>query len=338
MKYKFSKSKQTKLILTLTIIVLVAIATIFSSPARQTTLENNKQAKIVASIDRGRDIRLYNKFQAVPDVPQGNFYYSGATSFVSLQREGISEEIAKVYPNFKLSYLDPLGFTPGSAAGIEMLLDKKVSFAKSDRPLTYSEVKAARDRGVALETIPIAIDGIAVFVNKSSAIKSLNIEQLQNIYLGKITNWKQLGGADLPIVPVTLDPKADSTLQLVFKDNFKPKAFWIIVRDYTSAVAKTADTPGAIGYGSSAIIRGQKTISPVTLAADTNSLAIPAILKDGQVNTQAFAEGIYPLTKRLYIVISSNKEQQEVGTAYVNLLLSNPGREIITKAGLVSLY
>ncbi len=282
-------------------------------------------------------IQLKNKFEEVPAVPSGTFNYGGATSFFSIFREGFGKEIEKAHPQFKIN-LDPSAI--GTSEGISRLISGKLSFAHSDRPLTEAELKTSKDKGLRLEVIPVALDGIAVYVNPSTQIKSLTVANLQDIYGGKVTNWQELGGASLAIVPISLDPSVDSGISL-WKSNSDNVSNNVLSYEqtHTAAIAKTASTSGAIGYGSAAIVAGQESVNPVAISFNNNNISIPSSKADNSANTQAFAKNIYPLTRRLYVVVPRDGSVREkAAIAYANLLFSNVGRKLIEKAGLVPIY
>ena len=325
----------------ITIILITGLITKFRFDSSQ---NYQIRAEIeISPINKQGDIRLFKTMKEIENVPKGSFNYSGAISFAALTKQGLNKAIARAHPYFKLNYLEPQSSQPGTTTGIQMLLDDRVSFAQSNRRLTEKEIALMKSKGSQLESVAIATDGITFFVNKSLKIKSLSIQQLQDIYGGKITNWQQIGGADLPITPVSLNPYVDNTLQLLYKtDNISVQDGWsdhiIFVRDYTSAIRKTNSIPGAISYGSSALVSGQNSISPIAVAADLDTPAISAILSDGTINLQAFEKKFYPLTRKLFIVISRDKKHSKVGVAYANLLLSQEGQKIIRQAGFVTLY
>ncbi|NJM87777.1 MAG: hypothetical protein HC847_11940 [Hydrococcus sp. RU_2_2] len=100
---------------------------------------------------------------------------------------------------------------PGSGSGIKMLLDGQISFVQSSRPLKDKEYEMAFQRGILLQQIPVAIDGIAIAVNPSLNLTGLTIKQLKDIYRGKITNWSQLGGAELEITPYARSIQSGTT-------------------------------------------------------------------------------------------------------------------------------
>lgn len=121
---------------------------------------------------------------------------------------------------------------------------------------------------------------------------------------------------DLPIIPVSLDPKFDDLISLLMKtDNENVPQIGkdvVITRDFTTAIRKTSSTPGSISYASSAILKNQKSIRPIALAAnDSDSAPVSALLADGSVNLQAFEKNLYPLTRRLFVVIRRDGTPEE---------------------------
>lgn len=287
------------------------------------------------------DIKLYDTMKSVANVPEGLFSYGGALCFAALQRDGMNAAISNAHPSFLLRYVEPKFSNPGCTTGIKMLLNGELSIAQNSRPLTEAEVNVASSRGYKLESIPVAIDGIVFYTNKSVGVKSLSLEQLRDIYFGKIRNWKQVGGKDLPITPIGLDPKIDSILRLLMETRNTPLIGdnVVIARDFTSAIRKTGSTPGAISYASSAILKGQRSVAPIALSANSDSPSVSAILADGMVNLQAFEKNVYPLTRRLFVVIRRDGSPEEkAGVAYTNMLLSEEGQKIFERAGFVPLY
>lgn len=293
------------------------------------------------ALNKSGDIKLYDTMADVPNVPAGTYSYGGATCFAALQRDGMNTAIEKAHPNFQLRYVEPIHSNPGCTTGINMLINGELTIAQNSRPLLESELEAAKLRGFELDSVPVAIDGVVFYLNKSVGIKSLTLDQLRDIYQGKITNWKEVGGQNMPITPISLDPQIDSILRLLMETEDDPAIdeAVVIVRDYTTAIRKTASTLGGISYASSAILRGQQSIEPIGLAADKNSPAVSALLADGSVNLQAFKKNYYPLTRSLSIVFRrDNTPNQQAAVAYTNLLLSKEGQKIVEQAGMVPIY
>ena len=328
--------------------ILLISAVIFGTGSIATILINNRYSREKISVtpkeeppSKYSDIDLYDNMEAVPNVPEGLFSYGGALCFAALQRDGMNTAISRVHPSFRLRYVEPKFSNPGCTTGIRMLIDGELSIAQNSRALTEAEITEARARGYELESVPVAIDGIVFYTDKSLGIKSLSLEQVRDIYLGKIRNWKQVGGKDLLVTPIGLDPKIDSILRLLMKTKSTPLIGKnvVIARDYTTAIRQTSSTPGAISYASSAILKGQRSITPIALSANSDSPPVSALLADGMVNLQAFEKNVYPLTRRLFIVIRRDGTPQEkAGVAYTNLLLSKEGQRIFKQAGFVPLY
>jgi len=105
-------------------------------------------------------IKIYRRMEKVPNVPRGLFNYNGATSFASLETNGMNQEISFAHPEYQLRYTEPLNSKPGGATGIKMLLNGELTFALSGRPIKDAEHEKAESRNFALEQIPVAIDGV----------------------------------------------------------------------------------------------------------------------------------------------------------------------------------
>jgi phosphate transport system substrate-binding protein len=283
-------------------------------------------------------LQLSNSMQDVQNVPDGLFNYGGGIMFAALTAQGMNDAIAKAYPRFQLRFTDPINGSPGSGTGIKMLIEKQISFSQSGRPLNDAELGKASSRGFKLEEVPVAIDGIAFYTHPKLSLKGLSIEQIQAIFTDKISNWREVGGPDLPIVPISIDTKTTSSFQMLFegKDNVKPGTKVRILRDYTACIRTVASTPGAISYSSSPLVTNQRSIRPVALSRGNAQDYVLPIAANNQVNAEAFRKGTYPLTRRLFVVIRRDGSiDEQAGIAYSNFLLSKEGQQIIEKAGFV---
>jgi ABC-type phosphate transport system substrate-binding protein len=172
--------------------------------------------------------------------------------------------------------------------------------------------------------------------SKGGACALRKILLIRDIYQGRVKNWQELGGVDLPITPISLDNEVDRLTGLLNISQIDNDV--LIARDYTTAIRETSSTEGAISYGSSAIVKGQGSIRPIAVAKDDESPPISALLADGTVNLQAFSNNLYPLTRRLFVVIRRDETRsQKAGVAYTNFLLSEEGQKIVKQAGFVPL-
>jgi serine/threonine protein kinase len=286
---------------------------------------------------RVSDLQLYNSMREVQNVPPGLFNYSGAHTFAAMNSQVMKDAISRAHPEFRLRYTEPLNNKPGSGTGIEMLINGELSFSQSARPIEDAEYNKAKAKGFTLEQVPVAIDGVVFYTHPSLTIPGLSVDQLQAIFRGQVTNWQQVGGPNIPIVPVGLDPKTTSALKLLLGGEGDDIGSNVqIVRDFTAAIRKVAMTPGGISYGSGPLIIGQKTIRPIALAKANTKQYVQPFTENRRVNEQAFQDGTYPMTRRLFIVFRRDRSVDEkAGIAYATTLLSKEGQEIIKQVGYV---
>ncbi len=204
----------------------------------------------------------------------------------------------------------------GSGAGLEALSAGSVKIGNASRPL-----KAAEKSAGLVENI-VAIDGIAVISNKENPVKDITTEQLVKIYKGEIKNWQELGGKDEQII--VLGREAASGTRDAFEEILKIKnnCKYAQELDSTGAVlAKTAATPGAIGYVSLDVV--DKTV---------NSLKL-----DGVSATEAeISAGKYKL-QRPFVMATKGEisAQNEAVQAWFKYVQSPAGKDIIKKVGLI---
>jgi phosphate transport system substrate-binding protein len=276
----------------------------------------------------------------VQNVPEGLFNYSSAPQFAALTSRGMNAAIIQAHPKFRLRYAEPYNNTPGSSTVIAMLISNLLSFGQTARPIEDIEYSKAKSHNFTLEQIPIGFDGIAFYTHRNLNIPGLSINQLQDIFMGKVTNWKQVGGPNLPIVPISLNPETNSSIKYLFANikGAKLGSNVQIVRDYTEQTRKVAATPGAISYGSMATTAIQRSIRPFGLARGNSNQYVQPFTPNRQINATAIRDGSYPLTRRLFVVVRRDGLlDEQAGIAYANLLLSIEGQRIIDKAGFVSI-
>ena len=286
-------------------------------------------------------------FKTVSNVPIGSFQYSGSTAWAPI-RQLVNSSIQGDRPELKLQYTHPQGNTPISEAAIEMLLDGEIDFAQLSRPLTKSEYAASEQKGFTLKQRQVATDGVAVAVNPALEVSGLTVEQLQQIYLGEITNWKQLGGADLRITPFTenIEDVKSTLFDGKELDEQELSSNVQYVYSPTEALRKVSQNKGAVYFGSARAIVPQCTVKPLPLGTTIDNLVAPYIgdlveanqcpQKRNNVNTKAFKNGSYPLKSKLFVVTKENNGREEqIGDAYTKLLLTSEGQKAIADAGFV---
>lgn len=287
-------------------------------------------------------------FARVQDVPTGIFSYSGSAAWAAIRLK-VDSAIQSERPEFQLRYLQPNNSSTNSNTAIRMLLDDRLSFVQSARPLYELEYTQAQKRGFRVKQVPIAIDGIAVAVNPGLEIPSLTLDQLRSIYSGKISNWKQLGGPDLKITAYSPPASDSGTAEFFGADILQSQAFGTNVKfiaTTTLALRRLANDPGGIYYASAPEIVPQCSIKALPLSRKPGEAIAPyqeplvnlagCPARRNKVNTRAFQTGQYPITRYLYVVTKENgRLEEQAGIAYTNFLLTAQGQELIARAGFV---
>ena len=292
----------------------------------------------------------YSAFAQVQGVPSGLFNYGGSTTWAPIRGE-MDPLIQTVWPLFKLRYTDPISAAPGSGSGIRMMLENQLAFSQSSRPLKPEEYQAAQQRGFSLKEIPVAIDGIAIAVNPNLNLPGLTVAQLQDIYTGKITDWRQVGGPNLAIIPYTRRPEEGGTVEFFVDTVLAGEPFGNQVKfisTTTEALRQIANNLGGLYYASAPEIVPQCTVKPLPIGRTTTQLIAPyqeplvtpaaCPAQRNQLNASVFQQGDYPITRRLFVIVKQdNQSDQQAGEAYAQLMLTSQGQELITKAGFVSI-
>ena len=205
----------------------------------------------------------------------------------------------------------------GSSAGIESLLGGSCDIGDASRNLKDSEKE-----GGAVENI-VAIDGIAVIVDKSNSVAGLTKQQLSDIYTGVITNWSEVGGSDTPIVVVGRE--AGSGTRGAFEEILKVEdaCKYAVECDSTgAAMAKVASTEGAIGY-----------VSLDVLDDSVNALKLDEV----EPTSDNIVAGTYFLCRPFVMATKGEiSEQSELVQAFFDFVKSDEGKAVIKAVGLIT--
>jgi len=210
----------------------------------------------------------------------------------------------------------------GSGVGIASLLDRTTDIADSSRKIKGEEIDKAKAAGVSPNEIAVALDGIAVILHPSNPISALTKTQIKDIYTGKVSNWKEIGGPNAKIVAVSRDTssgtfEAFETLA-INKEKVRPDA---LTTASNQAVAQTvAQTPGAIGYV------GVGYLSP----------KVKDVTVDGiKCTRQTIQSGKYPLARELYMY--TNGKPSGNTAKYIDFVLSKDGQKLVEEEGFVEI-
>ena len=241
----------------------------------------------------------------------GTVTMNGSTSMEKFAN-ALDEAFMAKYPGIQAT----VQFT-GSGAGIEAVANGTVDIGNSSRAFKDEE----KAKGL-VENI-VAIDGIAVVVDKANSVEDITKDQLAQIYSGQVTNWKDLGGSDQQIV--VIGREASSGTRGAFEEllQLEDKCKYAQEIDSTGAVmAKVAATPGAIGY-----------VSLDVIDDTVHTLKIDGV-EPTEENIKA---GSYTL-QRPFVMATKGEisEQSEAVQELFNYINSDEGQEIISKVGLIS--
>jgi phosphate transport system substrate-binding protein len=212
----------------------------------------------------------------------------------------------------------------GSGTGISALINGTTDVCQASRSMSGDEKGKLRDRynttGV---EIPVAKDGLSVYVNSGNPVKELSLDQLKLIFMGKITNWKEVGGADAKIIAYSRENSSGT--YVFFKEHVLKNADYsprVQSMPGTAAVVNAvAKEKNAIGYGGAAYAKG---IRVLLVKKDDAS---PGVKPDlGTVQ-----DGTYPLSRPLFFYLR-NKPTGDI-KGFVDWVLSKEGQGIVTKVG-----
>lgn len=248
--------------------------------------------------------------EATADL-SGSISMVGSTSMEKLAN-ALSEAFMEEHPDVTVT-----AEFVGSGAGIEAVTNGTADIGNSSRSLKDEE-KAA---GV-VENV-VAIDGIAVCVDPANEVANLTKEQLTNIYNGTITNWKEVGGADEPII--VIGREAGSGTRGAFEElvDLKDACKYANELDSTGAViAKVASTPGAIGYAS----------------LDALDDSVKALSLEGvEATAENIKAGNYFLSRPFVMATKGEiSEQNDLVQAWFDFVLGDEGQQVASEVGLIT--
>jgi phosphate transport system substrate-binding protein len=285
-----------------------------------------------------------------PKVPRGLFNYGGSTTWAPI-RAIADPEITRDYPEFQLRYVDPIGRTPGSGTGIQMVIDRQLSFSQSSRSLNDKDQEKATLRGFRLLQRDVAIDGLVIAVNHDLTVSGITVEELRDIYLGKIRNWREVGGPDLEIIPYSRRLSDGGTVEFFWEYVLDKKDFAdnvVYVYSTTPALREVSKNRGGIYYATAPEVVPQCTVKPLPIGREKGKYVPPYAppyvppsrcpQERNTINTIAFRKGDYPITRKLFVINrDENTIDREAGDFYAEWLLSPRGQELIAKSGFIPL-
>jgi len=239
-----------------------------------------------------------------------------------------AEEYMRLHPEVRISVTGG-----GSGTGIAAMINGTVDIANASREMKPEEIAAARANGITPVEFVVARDAIAIVVHPSNPVNGLTLQQISDIYTGKITNWQQVGGENRPIV--LLSRESNSGTYVYFLENvirlgdeeshllFSPDT--LLMPSSEGISAEVRQNPNAIGYdGLGYVTPDQKVLAVARDAESPYVLPSVATVNDGS----------YPISRPLYMYTAGQPAGQV--KEYIDWILGE-GQALVPKVGFVPL-
>ena len=246
---------------------------------------------------------------AAPTVLSGTVSTDGSTSMekvIGALSEAFMEANSKVTVTYNPT---------GSGTGIQAVQEGRCDIGLSSRALKDEE------KASGLQETVLAYDGIAMIVNPANPVEDLTLEQIADIYTGKITNWSELGGSNSEIV--LIGREAGSGTRSGFEEIVEVKDLCQYRQELSSTgdvIATVAQNPGAIGYASLASVKD--TVKAVKVGGVTPS-------------EETVKDGTYAIQRPFVLVTKEGVTLSETAQAFFNYAVSKDANAVVIAAGVV---
>mgnify|MGYP001127663344 CR=1 FL=1 len=220
----------------------------------------------------------------------------------------------------------------GSGTGIAALINGTVDIANASRQIKPEEIQAAENNGKNPVEFVIARDAIAVVVNPENPVDRLTLQQISDIYSGKISNWQAVGGEDRPIVRLSRETNSgthvyflEQVLRLGQKDNHTLFAKNTLLLPSSEGISsEIRDNPNAIGYDGLGYVTPDQKVLAVARDAQSDYILPSA---------ESVNNGTYPIARDLYMY--TDGEPTGAVKEYLDWIYSPEAQEIVTELGFV---
>ncbi|MCG8471214.1 MAG: phosphate ABC transporter substrate-binding protein [Desulfobacterales bacterium] len=241
----------------------------------------------------------------------------GSTTVLPIAQK-ISEAYMDANPEVKISLSGG-----GSGNGIKAVIDSTAHIGNASRFIKGKEVKMAVQNGVTPVAHRIALDCIVPVVHNTNPVENLTMAQLKSIYLGKIKNWKEVGGENRKIVVISRDSSSgtfDAWRSLVMKKKrVTPRA--LTQPSNGGLVTQVATTRGAIAY-----------IALGYMNDDIKAVQVNGVMGSAETTLN----GRYPISRPLFMFTNGWPKGETL--SFINFILSRYGQSLVEEAGSIALY
>lgn len=220
----------------------------------------------------------------------------------------------------------------GSGTGIAALINNTVDIANASRQIKSEEIENAQANGVEPVEFIIARDAIAVIVNPENPVDQLTLAQISAIYSGEITNWREVGGEDRPIVRLSRETNSGTHvyfLEQVLRMGDKESDLLfstdtLLLPSSEGIIKETSQNPNAIGYDGLGYVTDEVKVIAVALS-DSEPYVFPS--------AETVNNGSYPIARDLYMY--TNGAPQGIVSEYLTWIFSSDAQAIVTELGFV---
>ena len=206
----------------------------------------------------------------------------------------------------------------GSSAGIKDAINGTVQVGMTSRDLKEDE------KSQGLKEVEIAYDGIALITNKSNSIKSLSLSQIKDIYTGKIKNWKEIGGKDVPIVVVSREDGSGT------RDSFQEKVGY--KSEELTQEAQIADGSGNI---KSLVSTNENAIGFISFEYLDDSINVLQVDKV-EPTAKNVLDKAYKISRPFLLVYKEDKVTENA-KKFIDFILSEEGQKVVEDNGLIKI-
>lgn len=238
-----------------------------------------------------------------------------------------AERYQELHPEVRISVTGG-----GSGTGIASLINGTVDIANASRQMKPEEISSAEENGINPVEFVIARDAIAVIVHLENPVDKLTLQQISDIYSGKIDNWQEVGGEDRPIVRLSRETNSgthvyflEEVVRLGEKGN---KTLFsrdtLLLPSSEGISAEIRQNPNAIGYDGLGYVTEEMKVIAVAREADSDYVYPSA----ESVNT-----GSYPIARDLYMYTSG--QPTGIMKEYLDWIRSPQAQEIVSELGFV---
>lgn len=215
----------------------------------------------------------------------------------------------------------------GSGVGISALMEGTTDIAQASRRIKFNERQKIQQNGDQVKEVIVAYDALAVVVHPSNPVTNLTREQLEGIFTGKITNWKQVGGPDMKIIPYSRETSS-GTYEFFKESVLRNRNYMngIMSMPATGAIIQSiSQTKGGIGYVGLAYLNG--SVKPIHVSYDGGKTYTEPSVTNAKNKT-------YPIVRPLYYYYMAHSTNAV--KPFIDYVLSPEGQKIVKEIGFIT--